>query len=94
MSRNNNRTFQGVTIDPAIVRMRKHAFWSMGTFLGLGFIWVATALPLAYFNDPLDFPMVLGLPLWVFIVLFGGGVTALIVQLVFAYAVFNRGDED
>lgn len=94
MNSKDSKTFQGVPLDPAVARSRKHALWSMGSFLGLGFIWVLVTIPLAYLNDPLDFPMVLGLPLWAFIVLFGGGTTAFIVQMIFAYVVFPRAGDD
>lgn len=95
MSKNySERSFQGVAIDPKIIRLRNQAFWSMGTFIGLGFTWVIIAMPLAYFNDPLEFPTVLGLPLWVFLVLIVGSASALVVQLVFAYGVYSRRDDE
>jgi hypothetical protein len=93
MNTSRDREPERVVIDPEVVRLRRHALWSLMTFLGLGLVWVVIAILFAY-QDPLAFPMVLGLPLWVFLVLIVGGLTALAIQLFFAYWVFNEGADE
>lgn len=67
---------------------RTNAFISLGTFLLFGILTHLVA-SLWGFDNPMDYPLIMGLPRWVFLLLVVGSIVQLAVQIIYALTLFK-----